>query len=183
MFLDSDDSTVGGSGSGGARLRASIPTGHGSDPFACPCCANVFSEVLRLADVDLGLHAASLEKRSPVLPSSALISNARILTMNEAEPTAEAARRSGGRRPAMRRSRWTPLGSQTRLGGPVPRMPTSPSAPGTMRSRPGASSRPRSDPLRKGAALKMNPRCSASMRARQLLQRQAGRVGGAGAAT
>ena len=90
MFLDSDDSIVGGSGSGGARLRASIPTGHGSDPFACPCCANVFSEVLRLADVDLGLHAASLEKRSPVLPSSALITHARILTMNEAEPTAEA---------------------------------------------------------------------------------------------
>ena len=40
------------------------PPGHASDPFACPCCSNVFSEMLRLAEIDLASHAHALE-RSP----------------------------------------------------------------------------------------------------------------------
>ena len=90
MFLDSGDSGSAGSGRGGARLRASVPAGHASDPFACPCCANVFSEVLRLAEVDLGHHASALTTRPEVAAPSALVMNAKILTMNESAPNADA---------------------------------------------------------------------------------------------
>ena len=37
---------------------------HSADPFACPCCANVFAETLRLAKVDLAEQA----KRTPSRP-------------------------------------------------------------------------------------------------------------------
>jgi hypothetical protein len=39
-----------------------VPAQHSGDPFACPCCANVFSEVLRLADIDLSVHAAQMPR-------------------------------------------------------------------------------------------------------------------------
>ena len=90
MFFDSGESGATGSAPGRARLTASVPEGHGSDPFACPCCANVFAEVLRLAQVDLRDHASELVSRPPRLAPSALITNARIMTMNEAAPAADA---------------------------------------------------------------------------------------------
>ena len=42
-------------------LKHSVPEHHSADPFACPCCANVFAEALRLANVDLAAQA----KRTP----------------------------------------------------------------------------------------------------------------------
>ncbi len=66
------------------------PPGHASDPFACPCCSNVFSEMLRLAEIDLASHAHALERspeRDP--PAAAFICNAKILTMNIAAPVAD----------------------------------------------------------------------------------------------
>ena len=37
-----------------------VPHKHSADPFACPCCANVFSETLRLTNTDLSEHAKGL---------------------------------------------------------------------------------------------------------------------------
>ncbi|MEC7561396.1 MAG: amidohydrolase family protein, partial [Pseudomonadota bacterium] len=60
------------------------------DPFACPCCANVFAETLRLASIDLSKHARRLPK-SPFPTQSApmLIENARVITMDANKPAAD----------------------------------------------------------------------------------------------
>ena len=67
-----------------------VPPQHSGDPFACPCCANVFAETLRLASIDLSKHALRLPK-SPFPTQSAplLIENARVITMDANEPAAD----------------------------------------------------------------------------------------------
>ena len=67
-----------------------VPPQHSGDPFACPCCANVFAETLRLASIDLSKHARRLPK-SPFPTQSAplLIENARVITMDANEPAAD----------------------------------------------------------------------------------------------
>ena len=90
MFFDSSDSGGAGRAQQRAGWAASVPAGHASDPFACPCCANVFSEMLRLAEVDLRDHASGLAS-VPTRPApSALLTGGRIMTMNEAAPSADA---------------------------------------------------------------------------------------------
>ena len=71
------------------RPSALVPEGHATDPFACPCCANVFSETLRLAQVDLTTHAAGLRRDALRPAPTLLISNARIMTMNPDAPHAD----------------------------------------------------------------------------------------------
>ena len=67
-----------------------VPAQHSGDPFACPCCANVFSEVLRLADIDLSVHAAQMPRAEfPSMAEPLLIENARIMTMDAAAPQAD----------------------------------------------------------------------------------------------
>ena len=67
-----------------------VPPQHSGDPFACPCCANVFAETLRLASIDLSKHARRLPK-SPFPTQSAplLIENARVVTMDANKPAAD----------------------------------------------------------------------------------------------
>ncbi|MEE3174751.1 MAG: amidohydrolase family protein [Pseudomonadota bacterium] len=67
-----------------------VPPQHSGDPFACPCCANVFAETLRLASIDLSKHARRLPK-SPFPTQSApmLIENARVITMDANKPAAD----------------------------------------------------------------------------------------------
>jgi predicted amidohydrolase YtcJ len=67
-----------------------VPPQHSGDPFACPCCANVFAETLRLASIDLSKHARRLPK-SPFPTQSAplLIENARVITMDANMPAAD----------------------------------------------------------------------------------------------
>ncbi|XOV88115.1 MAG: amidohydrolase [Pseudomonadota bacterium] len=72
-----------------------IPRGHTSDPFACPCCANVFAEMLRLAGINLG--NCHLEPVRPAQSSDLLLTNARILTMDPAVPVADSMLVSDGR--------------------------------------------------------------------------------------
>ena len=60
-----------------------------SDPFACSCCANVFSEILRQAEIDLGEQAQDLDRREPVKSAKYLLTNANILTMNAGSPIAD----------------------------------------------------------------------------------------------
>lgn len=74
-----------------SALDHSVPKHHSADPFACPCCANVFAETLRLSGVDLAEQAGRLPK-VPDLPSSApvLVTGAHIITMNAQAPIAEA---------------------------------------------------------------------------------------------
>ena len=60
-----------------------------SDPFACSCCANVFSEILRQAEIDLGDHAQDLDRREPIKSANYLLTNANILTMNAGSPIAD----------------------------------------------------------------------------------------------
>ena len=67
-----------------------VPPHHSGDPFACPCCANVFSEVLRLADIDLSSHADQMPRADfPCMSQPVLIENARIMTMDAAAPEAD----------------------------------------------------------------------------------------------
>ena len=67
-----------------------VPLRHSGDPFACPCCANVFAEVLRLADIDLSLHAGQMPRAEfPKMAQPLLIENARIMTMNATAPHAD----------------------------------------------------------------------------------------------
>ena len=68
-----------------------VPKHHSADPFACPCCANVFAETLRLSGVDLAEQA----KRLPAAPDRpyappVLVTGGQIITMNAAMPAAEA---------------------------------------------------------------------------------------------
>ena len=72
-------------------LKHSVPEHHSADPFACPCCANVFAEALRLANVDLAAQAKRTPARSDRLsPPPLLVTGAHIITMNAAAPVAEA---------------------------------------------------------------------------------------------
>ena len=68
-----------------------VPRHHSADPFACPCCANVFAETLRLAKVDLAEQAKRTPSRPDRLaPPPVLVIGAHIITMNAAAPVAEA---------------------------------------------------------------------------------------------
>ena len=68
-----------------------VPRHHSADPIACPCCANVFAETLRLAKVDLAEQAKRTPSRSDRLaPPPVLVTGANIITMNAAAPVAEA---------------------------------------------------------------------------------------------
>ena len=79
-------------------LDHSLPKHHSADPFACPCCANVFAETLRLSGVDLAEQAGRLPK-VPDRPSPApvLVTGAHIITMNAQAPVAEAMLVADGR--------------------------------------------------------------------------------------
>ena len=79
-------------------LDHSVPKHHSADPFACPCCANVFAETLRLSGVDLAEQAGRLPK-VPDRPSPApvLVTGAHIITMNAKAPVAEAMLVADGR--------------------------------------------------------------------------------------
>jgi predicted amidohydrolase YtcJ len=79
-------------------LDHSVPKHHSADPFACPCCANVFAETLRLSGVDLAEQAGRLPK-VPGRPSPApvLVTGAHIITMNAQAPVAEAMLVADGR--------------------------------------------------------------------------------------
>ena len=68
-----------------------------SDPFACSCCANVFSEILRQAEIDLGDHARDLDQREPTKLGRYLLTNANILTMNTVAPIADSMFVSNGK--------------------------------------------------------------------------------------
>lgn len=72
-------------------LDHSVPMHHSADPFACPCCANVFAETLRLSGVDLAEQAQRLPQ-SPDRPAPApvLVTGAHIITMNALAPIAQA---------------------------------------------------------------------------------------------
>jgi len=59
------------------------------DPFACPCCASVFSQTLKSAEIDLAKQAQNLKKSLPVLSTPVLVRNATIMTMNAATPQAD----------------------------------------------------------------------------------------------
>ena len=60
------------------------------DPFGCPCCASVFAEVLRLAEIDLSSHAEQMPRAEfPKMLAPLLIENARIITMDAAAPNAD----------------------------------------------------------------------------------------------
>ncbi|MCH1551236.1 MAG: amidohydrolase [Pseudomonadales bacterium] len=67
-----------------------VPREHSTDPFACPCCANVFQETLRTAGIDVADHAEGLSRRADPLQGSCLIVNAHILTMDKSQPKAQA---------------------------------------------------------------------------------------------
>ena len=69
----------------------SVPKHHSADPFACPCCANVFAETLRLSGVDLAQQAQQMP-RVPDLtaPAPVLVTGAYIITMNAQAPVTEA---------------------------------------------------------------------------------------------
>lgn len=58
-----------------------VPHGHGSDPFACPCCANVFREVIEAAHLDLAQQGRDIVPAKHRSAGSFLLSNATIYTM------------------------------------------------------------------------------------------------------
>ena len=60
------------------------------DPFGCPCCANVFREILSGTDIDVAAQAREMARRHEGLCGSAFVTNAQILTMNANAPLAEA---------------------------------------------------------------------------------------------
>lgn len=70
--------------------RLSIPPSHSADPFACPCCANVFSELLSATGVDLAQHGSQLASSPSAVQASVFVTQARIQTMNPAQPLADA---------------------------------------------------------------------------------------------
>lgn len=65
------------------------PAQHSADPFACPCCANVFKLLIEACDLQLGQQGGDLPAHAPRV-GSALVINARILTMDPAQPEASA---------------------------------------------------------------------------------------------
>lgn len=71
-------------------LTRSVPEHHALDPFACPCCANVFQEILTAADIDLTDHADAVQQQLEPICGSAFVINAQIMTMDVAAPLAEA---------------------------------------------------------------------------------------------
>jgi len=89
MYRPSDGCTNPGAPIRALRPPSLVPEAHSADPFACPCCANVFGEALRLAGVDLALHAAELLSRPPRTLRSVFIANAKIMTMNPEAPEAD----------------------------------------------------------------------------------------------
>jgi predicted amidohydrolase YtcJ len=88
-WADREDSWI-GADAAGESPEATIPKGHHADPFACPCCSNVFAETLRLAEISLSDHADSLHHSTQGRNSRpVLLVNARIITMNPESPEAE----------------------------------------------------------------------------------------------
>lgn len=65
------------------------PPAHSADPFACPCCANVFQLLVEAAGLRLDEQGRALPTRAPQA-ASGLFVNARILTMNPEQPEASA---------------------------------------------------------------------------------------------
>ena len=83
--------TLPGKSESPTALDHCVPRHHSADPFACPCCANVFAETLRLARVDLAEQAKRTPSRPDRLaPPPLLVTGAHIITMNAAAPVAEA---------------------------------------------------------------------------------------------
>ena len=76
------------------RLEAfdfNVPKHHSADPFACPCCANVFAETLRLSGADLAEQAKRLPAASDrPYAAPVLVTSGQIITMNAGMPAAEA---------------------------------------------------------------------------------------------
>lgn len=67
------------------------PAQHSADPFACPCCANVFAELIEATGMTLDVQGHKLAERAvPHQAGSGLWINARILTMDPAMPEADA---------------------------------------------------------------------------------------------
>lgn len=66
-----------------------VPSRHGSDPFACPCCANVFAELLGKTSVDLARQGRTLPGVRRARSRPTVLTNAKILTMNAAAPEAD----------------------------------------------------------------------------------------------
>lgn len=73
----------------GIEESLGVPAGHSDDPFACPCCANVFAELLRETGGDLERHGRALESSPPTVTPPRLISASRVVTMNAEQPEAE----------------------------------------------------------------------------------------------
>lgn len=80
------------------RFDHSLSAQHSADPFACPCCANVFAETLRLSGVDLAEQAQRLPKvADPAAAAPVLVVGAQIITMNAAASAADAMLVENGR--------------------------------------------------------------------------------------
>ena len=62
--------TLPGKSESPTALDHCVPRHHSADPFACPCCANVFAETLRLARVDLAEQAKRTPAGQTDLPTS-----------------------------------------------------------------------------------------------------------------
>ena len=67
-----------------------VPKDHDADPFACPCCANVFEQLLTQTNTNLVDHGKRLKKVPRVVGGTAYVFNAAIQTMNTALPAADA---------------------------------------------------------------------------------------------
>ena len=67
----------------GLRRRDSGLKGHSDDPFACPCCANVFRHVLDATGKSLADDGAALARRAEALVGSGFFVRARIATMDD----------------------------------------------------------------------------------------------------
>jgi predicted amidohydrolase YtcJ len=67
-----------------------LPKRHSSDPFNCPCCANVFSEILQATGVDLSSQGADIARHQHQKSGSVFLVNARLVTMNADQPEAQA---------------------------------------------------------------------------------------------
>ncbi len=69
-------------------LRRGVPDEHDFDPFACPCCANVFEQLLSQCAIDVASQGRMLAPRAQTVCGSVLLVNARIHTMDEDKPLA-----------------------------------------------------------------------------------------------
>ena len=88
MYLETDQTFEHQPNAGWDELC--VPANHASDPFACPCCANVFAETLAAAGVDLAEHGRGLARSGRPVVGDVFVVNARIMTMDPNAPTAEA---------------------------------------------------------------------------------------------